>query len=200
MAKSNKRKQTGIVSKPVTPSPPRLSTPVKRTAATRSTASGGLTRKQAGPEGPRVYQTRTPPKEWTRPTKGRSKPQATRPSRPVVTPPKPPVVDPPVAVVRRGLVTASRLALAGQFAARSRPEKKAVRKAEPKPAKKTHRPERSALPRDEYKAKQYKGYDAVAGKPERLAKEKEVVRCKERPKDNRPRKGGGGGKRFIPWC
>lgn len=30
---------------------------------------------------------------------------------------------------------------------------------------------------------------------------KEPLRCKERPKDNKPKKGGGGGsKEFIPWC
>lgn len=43
----------------------------------------------------------------------------------------------------------------------------------------------------------FKGYDVMAGKPERLEMEK---RCKPRPDDNRKKAGGGSGKRFVPWC
>lgn len=56
----------------------------------------------------------------------------------------------------------------------------------------------------------YKGYDATEGK--RSERKKDVLRCKERPKDakpeEKPKGGGGGGKtpekkrerKFIPWC
>lgn len=43
--------------------------------------------------------------------------------------------------------------------------------------------------------KNYKGYDATRGKPG-----KKEWHCKEPPKDTRPKPGGGGSKRFIPWC
>jgi hypothetical protein len=42
--------------------------------------------------------------------------------------------------------------------------------------------------------KNYKGYDATAGKPGK----KERPTCKDRPSDNRS--GGGGSRKFIPWC
>lgn len=53
----------------------------------------------------------------------------------------------------------------------------------------------------------YVGYDATRSdrarsnrSPEIKARE-DLKKCKERPTDNKPRGGGGGGrKRFVPWC
>lgn len=54
------------------------------------------------------------------------------------------------------------------------------------------KPSKSATMSD----KNFKGYDATKGKPDHLKE----LRCKERPKDNKPKGGGGSGKRFVPWC
>lgn len=54
------------------------------------------------------------------------------------------------------------------------------------------KPTKSVVTQD----KNFKGYDVTKGKPKTL----EPFRCKERPKDNKPKGSGGTGKRFVPWC
>lgn len=47
--------------------------------------------------------------------------------------------------------------------------------------------------------KNYKGYDATKGKPDK--KKKDIWHCKDRPSGEDTKKSGGGGSRsFIPWC
>lgn len=116
---------------------------------------------------------------------------------PVVTPPvRPPVVTPPVVTppgVTPGARSSRRSNLTLTIPGAMKPQnlrktdlpaaRKSVKKAViVKRTEKPSRPERSAT------------------KP-RVVEKKEVLHCKARPETNRPKPGGGGGgKRFIPWC
>lgn len=76
-----------------------------------------------------------------------------------------------------------------------------ARKAKAKPAaKQATRTKELSSPKARGVEKPYKGYDAHEGKP---VKKKDAVNCKQRPEDNTPKKsrrGGGGSRKFIPWC
>lgn len=152
--KDDKRKRKPVTASPLKPVAVKPA-PVK---VTKPQVARGLTRQQAGPLGPRIYQAVNNP--WApKPGKKAKARVTTRRDRTPVTPEPTPTPAPTEAKRRRVLSTLPVLS-----------QSKADKQNKQSPRERS-----DDKPRDD-------------------------MRCKSRPKDNRPRSGGGGGKRFIPWC
>ena len=144
-------------------------------------------------------------------------PTPARPTPPVVSTPRPPVNTVTPGEAQRGKdgvrgsnnpaqvsAPVRRVTIAPVvIPARAKPDKKRTpdHPETKKPAARSSEPKRDARQEKTGSAKltdkNFKGYDAIAGNP----RKKDPLRCKERPKDNRPKGGGGGGpRRFVPWC
>jgi hypothetical protein len=148
---------------------------------------------------------------WSESFNKSSSKAAARPVRPPVVPtvPTTPTAPAAVRVIRRSALTlsvpgGSRPSVVKKSARDLKSRNKVAspaRSAAASTQKDTTRPARRS-PEARVKDKSYRGYDATSGERSRKAEREKDLRCKPRPEDNSPRKGGGGGPKrdFIPWC
>lgn len=198
------------------PDPVRAATPAAKpsrsipTAANRYNGQGSTSL----PVSPTSSQLRLVPARSPRSERsGGSLPQPTKKPVSTATPrAKPRLQRKPIVAGKRSLDRASKVSIDWKAPStktgvdakrrRAKPDKSAP--ASPRVKAKEKKPAARSSPKGAQQAKKtgsnkltdknYKGYDATAGKPDKL----ERPNCKERPSDNRS--GGGGSRSFIPWC
>lgn len=202
MAKSNKDRSNNTTTNTTRPSPPRA-TAVRSVSASSPTASSSKLYIPIAPD----------PVRQSSGSVSNTPGRVVAPSVKPVEPGKPVVAPSQARVVRQTKlkVTTRQLERSG-IASRSVPKARtdsvsAVRGKSSPPEKAVDAKRRGAQPAKSAPSKaenQTKREKPAARSSEhsdaRQEKRPEPAHCKARPKDNKPKKGGGGSKRFVPWC